>query len=373
MNRFLRDRCLVLVIGAAFSPLAFSQSQAPCDLREGQTDVNEDGYADQLVSPDARLFNADLDCSDHTIEAGAVIRNSGAAINVTIRSGARVIDSLISWEAEVQAGAKVVGSGVDGEGTRIGPNAVVRAGSFVSDGTQMAANSRVSSSDVAGSEIGEGSVVRGGSRLTFVKLEENVRVNGADISANGSSDPTSTLIRSGTRVAQGASILGDIDLGPNSYIGPRAQLVGGTKFVGGDFRLGADSFVDFGGDILGNVKIGKRVSIGSLPDIGGNVRIGDDTKILSVFFADHDVTVGQRCNIDGPVTLGERTTVRNDVTIGFNVVAGTDVVIRANSVIGNRVTIGNGAIIRRGSIVPDDFVISADTIYPNDYQNSEQL
>jgi len=76
----------LLVSGTLFTPFVFAQEV--CEYDPPRPDVNNDGYADEFVSPDAIIKNSDIDCSFHNIQAGA-----------------RIIDSTIRAEATIEGGA----------------------------------------------------------------------------------------------------------------------------------------------------------------------------------------------------------------------------------------------------------------------------
>lgn len=340
-------------------------AQAECVIEPPFTDSNNDGLADQFVSPDAIVRNTTIDCSNHSIAAGAVLIDSSIDAEVTVDSGARIVRSNVSFGAEIGAESRVVDSGVDGFGTTVGLRSVVAQESFVTDRSQVADDVVIRQSEILDSDIGSNSIVNG-SRVTTFTLGDDVRViNGSELIGNAESRFQAT-IEAGGRVRNGATVLGPITIGPNAQINARV-VIEGFKFIGGNFRIGEDSTIGFGGDILGEVIIGKRVTIGNEPDIGGGNRIGNDATLGFGVETMSDVIIRRNAQVGGEVFLDARVVVGQGASIGEQVTVGTDAVIRAEATVGDGAQIGSGAIIKSGADVPAGFVVLPNTVFPNDY------
>lgn len=348
-------------------PLFFVSTQAysDCIIFPGQTDSNNDGFADELVSPDANISgDSDIDCSEHQIAAGANIVSSTISLDVRIDSEGTVKYSNISNESVIMSRAKIVRSGIDR--STVSGGATVRSDSFVSDFSTILAGAYLSGAQVFESEIGRNSLIYTDARVQTAILRENVKVLKRATVEGQAGFGQVTLIREGVRIYNDAYVEGPIDLGEDSRIGERAVLIG-SKFVGPDFNMGYDSFIDVGGDIGSRVKIANRVSIGNDPDIGSDSSFGNDTQVGNLLETGGSVTVRKRVTIGGEVFLGDDVVIANESVVGNDVTVGAGTVIGFQAVIGNNVVIGDNAIVRDYAVVPDNFVISAGTVYPTDY------
>jgi len=363
MKRLTTGCCLIAVTAFAFSPSVFAQQNEPCFGADETNDLNGDGYVDAYLSPDAKVIESDIDCSNHTIEAGAFIKRSNLTAVVSIAPGARIVDSGVSFFASVGEGAKIIDSGVDGEGTMVAGGAIVRNGSVVSNQSWILSGAIINASRIDNSIIGERTVIRNSPEVIEFEVAEDVKVNGARLVGNPRNGQGGVL-GEGSIVREGSLIQGPITVLQGARIGKRASLIG-DKFVGDNFRLGADSFIDFGGDILGNVRIGKNVTIGSNPRIGNENRIGAGTTIGSNLQALNNVTIAKAVTMQAGVFIGERSIIRRDSIVGFDVEIGADVVIGRGSMIGDDVIIGDSVVVRAGSNVPAGAVIPAGSIYPD--------
>jgi carbonic anhydrase/acetyltransferase-like protein (isoleucine patch superfamily) len=118
-------------------------------------------------------------------------------------------------------------------------------------------------------------------------------------------------------------------------------------------KVGENSYVDESAVIIGDITVGKDVSI--WPLVAGR---GDVNKI----------TIGNRTNIqDGTILHVTRRSTNNPD--GFPLVIGDDVTVGHQCMLhgctlGNRILVGMGAIIMDGTIVEDDVFIGAGTVVP---------
>ena len=351
----------VLVLVSILSSNVYAQEV--CDIQAPNTDVNNDGLADQFVSPDAIVRNSTFDCSEHNVQAGALIRRSGLLQRVAVEPLARVVDSSIAFNSTVASGARIINSTV--ESSEIGTNARVRAGAFV-EGSLLLSSAIVIGGSVARSEIGTNSFIHE-STVSGVIVLDDVRVtNGSSIQGGGNLSNPFSVIGSGTRIIDGASIEGPIQIGEDARIRARA-FIGDQTIIGENFRIGEDSNIAFGSQILDNVTIGKRVAIAFESDIGENTRIASDTIIGNSFVAGSDVIVRRNSAIGDGVSLGNSVTIGSATAIGHDVRVSSEVIVGKGSTIGASAVIESGAIVRAGSSVPGGFTVLANTIFPNDY------
>jgi len=372
MIRFKTSSTLILLACVVHTSVAIAQSSPPCNIEPPLTDTNNDGFADQYVSPQANIIRSELDCSELNIQAGAIIIDSTVLSRSIIEPDARVFRSSIDGTAIIKRGAKVIDSGVSGSGpqggsrvtTVVGEGAIIARNSFVGDISTIAPDAHIIGSTVLFSLVGERSFVRESS-LRLVEIRSDLRVLGATLEG-GTSRPSDTLFLSGTRILPGATISGPIRFEENINVG-RNVAIEGFKFMGGDSRIGADSKIGPGGDIL-ELVTGKRVTIGGSPDIGV-ARIGADSDIGSLFTTGIDVKIGSSVVIGSVVSVGDLSLIGSSSKIGDDVIIGTEAIIGRDSVLGDSVMVGDSAVVRPRSVVPEGFIIEANTVYPNDYPN----
>jgi carbonic anhydrase/acetyltransferase-like protein (isoleucine patch superfamily) len=114
-----------------------------------------------------------------------------------------------------------------------------------------------------------------------------------------------------------------------------------ASYLGKEPRLGAGTFVAEGARVVGDVEIGEESSVWF------NAVVRGDTST---------VRIGARTNIqDGAVVhtdTGRPCTIGDDCTIGHNAVI-------HGSTIGNGCLIGMGAIVLSGSVVGDESLVAA--------------
>lgn len=112
-------------------------------------------------------------------------------------------------------------------------------------------------------------------------------------------------------------------------------------------------FIDDTATVIGDVRLGKDVSVWPMAVIRGDVNY---------------ISVGMRSNIqDGSVLHVSHAS--NDNADGFPLIIGDDVTVGHKAmlhgcVIGNRVLVGMGSILLDGAIIEDDVMIGAGSLVP---------
>ena len=123
------------------------------------------------------------------------------------------------------------------------------------------------------------------------------------------------------------------------------------------------SLIDYKGK---KPKIGERVFIAEGARIVGDVEIGDDSSVFynAVLRADlAEIRIGQRSNIQDNVTVHLSTGV--GVHIGDDVIVGHNAVLHACT-IDDRVLVGMGAIIMDGAHIQPDSIVGAGALVTQD-------
>lgn len=113
-------------------------------------------------------------------------------------------------------------------------------------------------------------------------------------------------------------------------------------------------------------KIGERVFIAEGARIIGDVEIGDDSSVFynAVLRADlAEIRIGKRTNIQDNVTVHLSTDV--GVHIGDDVIVGHNAVLHACTV-DDRVLVGMGAIIMDGAHIQPDSIVGAGALVTQD-------
>jgi len=169
MNAYKFSTAVVVMTGSLFfSSFSYAQEGPPCDLEPGQTDSNNDGYADQFVSPSATVITSEIDCTAHAVMSNSVISNSTLLNRVTVERRAKVNNSILQDDSVIKLFAQVQNSSVLDRST-------IGAGSYVSN-SSISRDSRlerrvfVEASSVENSEIRQNTSVTNGSVLREVIL-----------------------------------------------------------------------------------------------------------------------------------------------------------------------------------------------------------
>lgn len=118
-------------------------------------------------------------------------------------------------------------------------------------------------------------------------------------------------------------------------------------------NVGEDVYIDSSSVIVGDISLGRDVSIWPLVAARGDV---------------NTITIGARTNIqDGTVLHVSRRSASNPdgfpLTIGEDVTVGHKCMLHGCQ-LGNRILVGMGAIIMDGVVVEDDVFIGAGTLVP---------
>jgi UDP-3-O-[3-hydroxymyristoyl] glucosamine N-acyltransferase len=141
-----------------------------------------------------------------------------------------------------------------------------------------------------------------------------------------------------TRIASGAVLYADCEIGADCVIGPNA-VIGWVGLAYHDRRSGERSFFPH----LAGVRIGNGVDVGAQACVCrgmlSHTTIGDDAKIGSLVYVSHGVVV------DARAWLSAGTAVAGHATIG----AGT--LLGIGSVVVDNVRLDAGAIVGGGSVV----------------------
>jgi carbonic anhydrase/acetyltransferase-like protein (isoleucine patch superfamily) len=118
-------------------------------------------------------------------------------------------------------------------------------------------------------------------------------------------------------------------------------------------RIGEGSWIAHNATIIGDIRIGRDVSVWYNVVIRGDnepIEIGDGTNIQDGSILHNDIGV--------PLTIGANVTVGHMVmlhgcTIGDGCLIGINAVVLNNAVIGENCLIGANALIPEGKIIPD--------------------
>jgi len=349
----------VLVFGCLSTNL---YAQADCNV-EPEFDINNDGFNDSLVSPSATIIRTEIDCSSHSIAAGVILKDSGISEFVTIEIGAKLIRSFVSYQATVGAEAMLIDSFLDSQGASIGARTVLKNKSLVTGYSTVAADSVIDNTNIFQSQVGANNIIRN-SQITTFNLGDDNRILGESTLA-GNSDRPSTL-DDGARIS-GAYIEGPIAIGSNAHIRSGVSILG-SKNIGDNFRVGKDTAIGFGGDILGGVTIGERVSIANNPDIGFSNTIGSDAIIGYAVETLSNVIIRPFANIGEETFIDRDVVVGRSASVGRGVQIAPEAIIKARATIGDFAKIGFGAIVRTDAKVPDKFIVLENTIFPDDYE-----
>lgn len=119
------------------------------------------------------------------------------------------------------------------------------------------------------------------------------------------------------------------------------------------------SFITFKGK---SPKIGERVFVAEGARLIGDVEIGDDSSVFynAVLRADlAEIRIGQRTNIQDNVTIHLSTDV--GVHVGDDVIVGHNAVLHACT-IEDRVLIGMGAVVMDGAHIKSNCIVGAGAI-----------
>jgi len=150
-------------------------------------------------------------------------------------------------------------------------------------------------------------------------------------------------------------IFGDyVEYSENSIIDPTLET-GSHNVIGGcGFGYERDeNGIPYRIPHLGNVVIGKHVSIGSNVCIDrgviGSTVIGDYTKIDNLVHVAHNVEIGKRCLIVAGTVIGGSAKIGDDCFLGINCS------IKQKVKIGSGVIVGMGAVVL--SDVPDGTIV----------------
>ena len=135
-----------------------------------------------------------------------------------------------------------------------------------------------------------------------------------------------------------------------------ARIVGPLK-IGNNVVIGSNSAV-VGPVVLGeNTTIGDNVLIGPYTTIASNCVIKDGCRILSSYIY-NDVTIGKNCNVSGSVmdtntVVGQNCSIENGTVIGPRVNIGSDSTIHSDVKIWPDLTIKSKSMIQENLINPD--------------------
>jgi len=358
-------KCLLLLVvsfSGSFTLFADTPATA-CNIDAPLVDKNDDGYADEFVSPAAQIQRSEIDCSAHTIGSGAVIVDASISTVVVIRPNALINRSVLSLYSTIGSRSKVIDSEVTSD-SHVGSSTVIASGSYISDDVKIGMNSRVVKSRVANSNIGNRAVIINDSEIFNSSIGSNVQISGADLYGSefyGSDNK----IGAGTRIAIGSTLLGPFDIGENSKIGRNVHLQNST--FGEQFRIGNGSSISFASSIANNVTIGHRVTIGRFAVISDNTLIGDDVMLGALTELGESAKINARAKLGNSVHLGANSSIGSQSRVSDLVDIGAEVVIGRNSSIGLSAQIGDGAVVLAGSTVPGEFVVESDTVFPSDY------
>ena len=137
-----------------------------------------------------------------------------------------------------------------------------------------------------------------------------------------------------------------------------AQVVGKFSIVGENCEID-DSVRIWNLSMIGNnVKLGPKVSVGSMVHISDNVEIGECTLVQGLSFIGRYAKIGKNCFIGPSVTLTDDPypPVRRSTGIAAwsGITLGNDVIIGANAVIRAGVTIGARSVVAMGAVITKD-------------------
>ncbi len=355
-------KAIIVIVFVCIPANLYAQSNCNVDPED---DINNDGLNDAFVSPGAIVIRSNIDCSPHSIADGVVLKDSGLDFIATIETGAKLVRSFVSFQATVGAEARLIDSFLDSQGASVGARSILKNGSLVTDFSTIAEDSIIDNGKIFQSQVGANNNIRD-SQVTNFNIGDDNRISDESVLVGNSEQPST--LDNGARIS-GAYIEGPITIGSEARIRSGVSLLG-SKSVGNNFQVGRDTTIGFGGDILGDVTIGERVTIANHPDIGFNNTIGSDAIIGFGVETLSNVIIRPFANI------GEETFINRDVIVGRSVVTGIGVeiapeaIIKARATIGDFAKIGFGAIVRADANVPAEFFVQDNTIFPDDYERN---
>ncbi len=116
-------------------------------------------------------------------------------------------------------------------------------------------------------------------------------------------------------IAKSATIMSNISIGEGSYIGERA-------YIGPDVKIGKMCIINTGSIVEHGSEVGAFVHVSLNSSLGGNVRLGSETFV------------------------GMGSNILNDVTVGENVIVAAGAVVRKN-IENNSLIYGNPGRVKR--------------------------
>lgn len=163
-----------------------------------------------------------------------------------------------------------------------------------------------------------------------------------------------SLLGSGTRVASGARLTGDVETGKDALIDCNAVIYGPAKLGSGTY-IGPNCVIGFpDSKQLGRMRQSRSVAGKKQATIGKNCVVRSGTTLYSnVQLADE-------------ISIGHNVLLREGVTIGSQTKVGTHVVIDGDSRIGSHVSIQTGVYICTYSTVEDGVFLGPCCVFTND-------
>lgn len=325
-----RISILVSVLALGFSAPSFSG----CNGIFGGDDVNNDGFADSVVSTETIIADsASVECVEeikdlNTIVGTSVVGSAAMYFTILIHEGNHIKDSVISV-SEVGYGNYINNSTITGD----------KYGGIGNENRLVGAT--ITASDVHEVTATQGAVIYWAA-VNYARLGENVTITGSSLTHSDNMEVNCSVIGASSTLEGYTTLRGPCQIGKNVYIGT-GKVIYPHSFIGNGVQL-------FGGS----------------SQYSSNLTIGANTQMMGGVISRY-VTIGKNNYIDEDHTILNNVVTGNNVVIGTDVTINDDVIIQSNSSLGNRVEIGEKAIVLEGSSVPDDFVVSAYTIYPTDY------
>lgn len=237
------------------------------------------------------LIVEEVRVDEETLRAAA-LREGVALVGVRdtrvalARTSARLDARPATTPPGIAASAVVDASARLGADVRIGPGAYVGPDATIGEGTAIGARCSVG----AGSSVGAHGVLHDG-----VVLYDGVRIG--------------DRVRLHAGVVIGADGFG-YAFGPNGA--EKIHHLGGVT-IGDDVELGANTAVDRG--TLDDTRIGNRVKVDNLCQIGHNVVIGDDAVIAGLSGLAGSCRIGARVVMGGGCMIADHVTVGDDVRL----------------------------------------------------------
>ena len=170
----------------------------------------------------------------------------------------------------------------------------------------------------------------------------------------GASVEKRDLLESGTRIANGARLIGDVSAEEGVFIDSNAVAYGPVRLKRKTY-VGPNSVIGF----PDSEELSKLIQSGSLSEKRPTI-LGEGCVVRSCTTIYSNVIVGDH------VLFGHNVLVREGVTIGNGTKLGTNVVIDGKTGIGSRVSVQTGVYVCTYSTIEDGVFLGPCCVFTND-------